>query len=186
MWYHDHTLGMTRANVYAGPAGFYLLRGGPADAVGGTFCPARRRRSAIRPGRDYFEIPIAIQDRSFTEDGALFYPDNRAFFEGLDPSQLQIPFMPDPACDGPSDVAPIWNPEFFGNAIVVNGAHLAVARRPAAALPLPLSERLQLALPDPADVQRAAVLADRQRGRLPAGAGRARPSCCSARRSAPT
>lgn len=35
MWYHDHTLGMTRANVYAGPAGFYLLRGGPADAVDG-------------------------------------------------------------------------------------------------------------------------------------------------------
>ena len=51
--------------------------------------------------------------------------------------------------------------------------HLALARRAAAALSLPLSERLQLALPDPADVQRAAVLADRQRGRLPAGAGRA-------------
>ena len=33
MWYHDHTLGMTRSNVYAGPAGFYLLRGGPGDAV---------------------------------------------------------------------------------------------------------------------------------------------------------
>jgi spore coat protein A, manganese oxidase len=29
LWYHDHTLGMTRLNVYAGPAGFYLLRGGP-------------------------------------------------------------------------------------------------------------------------------------------------------------
>ena len=28
MWYHDHTLGMTRLNVYAGPAGFYLLRRG--------------------------------------------------------------------------------------------------------------------------------------------------------------
>ncbi len=28
LWYHDHTLGMTRLNVYAGPAGFYLLRGG--------------------------------------------------------------------------------------------------------------------------------------------------------------
>ena len=26
LWYHDHTLGMTRLNVYAGPAGFYLLR----------------------------------------------------------------------------------------------------------------------------------------------------------------
>ena len=36
LWYHDHTLGMTRLNVYAGPAGFYLLRGGPGDAVGGT------------------------------------------------------------------------------------------------------------------------------------------------------
>ncbi len=29
IWYHDHTLGMTRTNVYAGPAGFYLIRGGP-------------------------------------------------------------------------------------------------------------------------------------------------------------
>jgi FtsP/CotA-like multicopper oxidase with cupredoxin domain len=121
MWYHDHTLGMTRLNVYAGPAGFYLLRGGPADAVGGTL-PGPAPASGDRPGLDYFEIPIAIQDRSFTADGRLFYPDSRAFFEGLEPSQLQIPFMPDPACGGPSDVAPIWNPEFFGNAIVVNGA----------------------------------------------------------------
>jgi spore coat protein A len=121
LWFHDHTLGMTRANVYAGPAGFYLLRGGPADAVPGT-PPGPAPALGDAPGRDYFEIPIVIQDRSFTEDGALFYPDSRAFFEGLDPSQLQIPFMPDPACGGPSDVAPIWNPEFFGNAIVVNGA----------------------------------------------------------------
>ena len=120
MWYHDHTLGMTRSNVYAGPAGFYLLRGGPADAVHGTL-PGPAPALGDPPGLDYFEIPIAIQDRSFTEKGALFYPDNRAFFEGLEPSQLQIPFMPDAGCDGPSDIAPIWNPEFFGNAIVVNG-----------------------------------------------------------------
>jgi FtsP/CotA-like multicopper oxidase with cupredoxin domain len=26
LWYHDHALGITRLNVYAGPAGFYLLR----------------------------------------------------------------------------------------------------------------------------------------------------------------
>jgi FtsP/CotA-like multicopper oxidase with cupredoxin domain len=121
MWYHDHTLGMTRANVYAGPAGFYLLRGGPGDAVAGVL-PGPAPALGDRPGLDYFEIPIAIQDRSFTEDGALFYPDNRAFFEGLDPSRLQVPFMPDRACGGPSDVAPIWNPEFFGNTMVVNGA----------------------------------------------------------------
>jgi FtsP/CotA-like multicopper oxidase with cupredoxin domain len=119
-WYHDHALGITRANVYAGPAGFYLLRGGPGDVVEGTL-PSPAPALGDPPGRDYFEIPIVIQDRSFTEDGELFYPDSRAFFEGLDRSQLQIPFMPDRACGGPSDVAPIWNPEFFGNSIVVNG-----------------------------------------------------------------
>ena len=26
VWYHDHALGMTRNNVYAGPAGFWILR----------------------------------------------------------------------------------------------------------------------------------------------------------------
>jgi bilirubin oxidase len=69
----------------------------------------------------YYEIPIVIQDRSFDANDSLFYPDNRAFFEGLHTGQLQIPFIPDPACSGPSDVPPIWNPEFFGNTIVVNG-----------------------------------------------------------------
>jgi spore coat protein A, manganese oxidase len=119
-WYHDHTLGMTRSNVYAGPAGFYLLRGGPSDGVGGTL-PGPAPALGDPPGLRYYEIPIAIQDRSFDADGSLFYPDNRAFFEGLERPQLQIPFIPDAACDGPSDVSPIWNPEFFGNTIVVNG-----------------------------------------------------------------
>ena len=46
---------------------------------------------------------------------------NRAFFEGLQTGQLKIPFIPQPACSGPSDVPPIWNPEFFGNTMIVNG-----------------------------------------------------------------
>jgi spore coat protein A len=118
LWYHDHTLGMTRLNVYAGPAGFWLLRGGPNDLDLGYTAPG----VGDSPLGEYTEIPIAIQDRSFNADGSLFYPDNRAFFEGLDPGQLQIPFIPDIACDGSaSDVAPIWNPEFFGNMMVVNG-----------------------------------------------------------------
>jgi FtsP/CotA-like multicopper oxidase with cupredoxin domain len=120
MWYHDHTLGMTRSNVYAGPAGFYLLRGGPADAVGGRL-PGPAPALGDPAGMRYYEIPIAIQDRSFDADGSLFYPDSRAFFEGLDPSQLQIPFIPEQACDGASDISPIFNPEFFGNTMVVNG-----------------------------------------------------------------
>jgi FtsP/CotA-like multicopper oxidase with cupredoxin domain len=120
LWYHDHTLGMTRLNVYAGPAGFYLLRGGSNDLPVGTL-PGPAPAVGDPPGMSYYEIPIAIQDRSFNADDSLFYPDNRAFFEGLHTGQLQIPFIPQAGCTGPSDVSPIWNPEFFGNTIVVNG-----------------------------------------------------------------
>ena len=120
LWYHDHTLGMTRLNVYAGPAGFYLIRGGAHDLAPGILSgPAPAIGDA--PGISYYEIPIAIQDRSFDANGSLFYPDNRAFFEELTTGQLQIPFIPDPGCGGLSDVSPIWNPEFFGNTMVVNG-----------------------------------------------------------------
>jgi FtsP/CotA-like multicopper oxidase with cupredoxin domain len=146
LWYHDHALGMTRANVYAGPAGFFLLRGGPGDRVldsrtgSAAVLPGPAPALDDAPGTEYFEIPIAIQDRSFNDDGSLFYPPNRAFFEGLDvddtgaaPPVLAIPFAPSPACEGaPSDVPPIWNPEFFGTTIVVNGRtwpYLDVARR---------------------------------------------------------
>jgi spore coat protein A len=118
LWYHDHTLGMTRLNVYAGPAGFWLIRGGANDVDLGYIAPG----VGDDPLGEYTEIPIAIQDRSFNDDGSLFYPDNRAFFEGLSVLQLLIPFIPNMACDGLySDVSPIWNPEFFGNMMVVNG-----------------------------------------------------------------
>jgi bilirubin oxidase len=121
LWYHDHSLGMTRVNVYAGPAGFYLLRGGSDDLPAGVL-PGPAPSVGSDPFGTYYEVPIAIQDRSFDSDGTLFYPGNRAYFEGLQPEQLRIPFTPDLACDGlPSDVHAIWNPEFFGNTIVVNG-----------------------------------------------------------------
>ncbi|MGD9975614.1 MAG: multicopper oxidase domain-containing protein [Desulfatirhabdiaceae bacterium] len=102
LWFHDHSLGMTRANVYAGPAGFYFLRGGAGDLPPGDL-----------PSGAY-EIPLAIQDRSFNADGSLFYPDTRAFFDAF-----LGPYIGDPTVD--SDISPQWNPEFFGNTIVVNG-----------------------------------------------------------------
>ncbi len=71
MWYHDHTLGMTRLNVYAGPAGFYLLRRGPGDLPAGAL-PGPAPRVGDLPGTRYYEIPVAVQDRSFNEDGSLF------------------------------------------------------------------------------------------------------------------
>lgn len=120
LWYHDHTLGMTRLNVYAGPAGFYLIRGGPSGdlAVSDTRSgrpallpsPAPRENDKFPPNKTYYEIPIAIQDRSFNSDGSLFYPDSREFFD-----DIVGPFIPD------TDIAPAWNPEFFGNTLMVNG-----------------------------------------------------------------
>ena len=109
LWYHDHTLGMTRVNVYAGPAGFYLLRGGGFDTESGVL-PGPAPALGDAPDTRYFEIPLAIQDRSFASDGGLFYPDTRAFFD-----EFGGPYIPD------SDVSPIWNPEFFGNSMLVNG-----------------------------------------------------------------
>lgn len=62
MWYHDHAIGITRLNVYAGLAGFYLIR----DFL--------EERLNLPDGP--YEIPIMIQDKSFNKDGSLFYPDN--------------------------------------------------------------------------------------------------------------
>ena len=59
LWFHDHTLGITRLNIYAGPAGFYLLQGGPTDLPIGML-----------PGGAY-EIAMVVQERSFLDDGSL-------------------------------------------------------------------------------------------------------------------
>src|SRR5215203_2438577 len=84
LWYHDHAAAITRLNVYAGLAAYYLIRdendtGHEPNPIG-------------IPG-DAYEIPIVIQDRTFTSNGQLFYSDE-----------------------------PEWEPEFFGNTAVVNGA----------------------------------------------------------------
>ncbi|MBS7529641.1 multicopper oxidase domain-containing protein [Hazenella sp. IB182353] len=60
LWYHDHALGITRLNVYAGLAGFYLIRDPDEQALNLPCGP--------------YEIPLLIQDRSFRTDGALYYP----------------------------------------------------------------------------------------------------------------
>lgn len=110
LWYHDHTLGMTRLNVYAGPAGFYLIRGGADGLPVSGVLPGPAPGVGDHPLGTYYEIPIVIQDRSFNADGSLFYPDTRAFFD-----EYAGPYLPD------TPISPIWNPEFFGNMMVVNG-----------------------------------------------------------------
>ncbi|HHW42221.1 MAG TPA: multicopper oxidase domain-containing protein [Desulfotomaculum sp.] len=69
LWYHDHALGITRLNVYAGLAGFYLLR--DSDNCS-------QKKFALPD--DKYEMPIVIQDRSFNTDGSFSF-----YREGLNP-----------------------------------------------------------------------------------------------------
>jgi FtsP/CotA-like multicopper oxidase with cupredoxin domain len=89
LWYHDHALGITRLNVYAGLAGFYLLRDRDHFSLDRQLC--------LPSGK--YEIPLAIQDRMFYTNGSFMFTN-----EG------NIP-----------EVHPYWNPEFFGDTIMVNG-----------------------------------------------------------------
>jgi FtsP/CotA-like multicopper oxidase with cupredoxin domain len=85
LWYHDHALGITRTNVMSGLAGFYFLRDS-TDPI-----------SSYLPSGKY-EVPLAIQDRTFNLDGSFWFDT-----VGINPEH------------------PYWTPEFFGNTVMVNG-----------------------------------------------------------------
>lgn len=59
LWYHDHGMGMTSLNVYAGLAGLYLVRDRADERLG------------LPEGE--FEVPLILQDRTFHRDGSLAY-----------------------------------------------------------------------------------------------------------------
>jgi spore coat protein A, manganese oxidase len=60
LWYHDHCLGITRLNMYAGLAGFYLIRD--------------EQEEKLKLPKGEFEIPLMLQDRQFEANGDLLYP----------------------------------------------------------------------------------------------------------------
>lgn len=64
LWYHDHALGITRLNVFAGLAGCYFLR--DEYDTGGD--------NPLGLPSGAYEMPLVIQDRSFNPDGSLAYP----------------------------------------------------------------------------------------------------------------
>jgi FtsP/CotA-like multicopper oxidase with cupredoxin domain len=66
IWFHDHTLGATRLNVYAGLAGAYLVTDPAND-----------------PSNLPELVPLVIQDRMFDTNGELFYPAG-------------VPYVPNP------------------------------------------------------------------------------------------
>lgn len=60
LFYHDHTMGINRLNIYAGLQGLFLIRDAEEDALN-------------LPGGRY-ELPLLICDRYLRKDGHLEYP----------------------------------------------------------------------------------------------------------------
>jgi len=92
LWFHDHTLGATRLNVYAGLAGAYFIQD-----------PALNLPANLQPLTEV--VPVVLQDRMFDMNGQLFFPADSA-------GGLLWTLNPD---------HPYWVPEFVGDTIVVNG-----------------------------------------------------------------
>lgn len=108
LWFHDHALGVTRLNVYAGAAGAYILR---EEVVS-------NETNFLLPQPD---IPLVVTDKSFQTNGQLYYPLRRDEGEGFTWAPGFPPYG-SPACGGlPNDVKPIYYHEYFGNTILVNG-----------------------------------------------------------------
>lgn len=119
LWFHDHALGVTRLNVYAGMAGFYFLRGPEEEALHlpgwsgddlvQEIAPAGAS-GVFNPDPYLPELEVVIQDRMFDTKGGLYFPN-------LPPNPAEHPF---------------WTPEFVGDIITVNGKtwpYISVAPR---------------------------------------------------------
>src|SRR4029079_18785124 len=99
LWFHDHSLGTVRLNVYAGLAGFYLIRDGRDTG---------RANNPITLPAGPYEQELMLADRQFDTNGPLYFPDSD------NPANLNGP-------PGNPDKHPFWIPEFFGDVITVNG-----------------------------------------------------------------
>jgi spore coat protein A len=99
LWFHDHSLGAVRLNVYAGLAGFYFIRDNRDTGLA---------TNPITLPSGAQEVELMVQDRQFDTNGQLFFPD------ADNPPGLN---------GGPAnpDKHPFWIPEFFGDVITVNG-----------------------------------------------------------------
>jgi spore coat protein A len=60
LFYHDHTMGINRLNIYAGMQGFFIVR----DS----------NEAALNLPAGQYEVPLLIADRLLSKDGQLVYP----------------------------------------------------------------------------------------------------------------
>ncbi len=170
IWYHDHALGMTRLNVYAGPgrASTSSAAGRPATTRCSTGAP---ERTAVLPGpgadgRTTSSRRTRPTTRSRSRSRtARSTPTARSSTptRGRSSTGSSARYIPD------SDVLADLEPRVLRQHDHGQRQHVAVPDGRAAPLPVPVPQRLPVALPDPR-LQRhpwRRGVADRQRGRLP-------------------
>ncbi len=118
MWYHDHAVGITRLNAYAGIASGMLIRD--------TFEAGLINRGLpnyIEAGGN--EIPLVFQDKIFVHSGIL--NDDPTWTGATDPGSLWYAHTYESnrweLVNGPSGTPPDPSniPEFFGDTMLVNG-----------------------------------------------------------------
>ncbi len=117
MWYHDHAMGITRLNAYAGIASAYLIRDTYEAALVRDFGLPGFVENGGR------ELPLIFQDKIFQNGNAPSDPARPFPGSAVGQGNLWYPYEYDPA---------LWNdttavgvsvvPEAFGDTMLVNGA----------------------------------------------------------------
>jgi FtsP/CotA-like multicopper oxidase with cupredoxin domain len=70
LWYHDHRIDFTAANVYKGLTGFYLL----FDEIdSGNELDTNPKALRLPSGVGKYDIPLVFQDKQFDSGGYLFF-----------------------------------------------------------------------------------------------------------------
>ncbi len=111
LWFHDHSLGITRLAAYAGMAAFYLIRDNYEDGLGlpKGLLAANPVVSSLKSYK--YDLPIVLQDKSFTADGSLIFPT----FTNLGAYAYTA------LRDRNGNATQTVRPEMFGNVNIVNG-----------------------------------------------------------------
>ncbi len=119
-WYHDHALGITRLNAYAGIAAPYVI----TDNIEQNLINGTNGVPKLLPG---LGIPLVLQDKTFRADGSLWYPQVYEPNTTASPNTGRWDLFPGRTpLTGPSCV-----PEFYSDTPVINGAAYPYVEVPA-------------------------------------------------------
>lgn len=111
LWYHDHALGLTRLNVYAGLAGMYIMKDNERKLL--------EKEGILADTKDV--VDIVLQDYSYDDEGNLYYPGHAHDALPGDPDTMVMDEVPAEFYEANGADAVSAMPEYFGDVILANG-----------------------------------------------------------------